>query len=201
MRRLTQLAKREWVQNSLAKFMVVVLAAVVIFLVSDLAVPQSADAYPFWAQQTAPETPSEATGRIVCANCHLAQKPSEIEIPQAVLPDIVNNFNLIHSVIDASRPTDLGSNYLEKDNFDPHLDDQYLPWIISNVNNRYLTTGLTPSESTGLNNSIKPTRQTTPEPTANIPLIALGTLGVGSIILRKQKQKKWWCRRKLRKTK
>ncbi|MGL5033912.1 MAG: apocytochrome f, partial [Microcystaceae cyanobacterium] len=27
--------------------------------------------------------------RIVCANCHLAQKPAEIEIPQAVLPDTV----------------------------------------------------------------------------------------------------------------
>merc|ERR1711972_1316168 len=31
----------------------------------------------------------EATGRIVCANCHLAQKPVEVEVPQAVLPDTV----------------------------------------------------------------------------------------------------------------
>ena len=31
----------------------------------------------------------EATGRIVCANCHLAQKPVDIEVPQAVLPDSV----------------------------------------------------------------------------------------------------------------
>jgi apocytochrome f len=60
-----------------------------IFLLSDLTLPQSANAYPFWAQQTAPETPREATGRIVCANCHLAKKPAEIEIPQAVLPDTV----------------------------------------------------------------------------------------------------------------
>jgi apocytochrome f len=58
-------------------------------LFSDLAVPQSAEAYPFWAQQTAPETPREATGRIVCANCHSGQKPAEIEIPQSVLPDTV----------------------------------------------------------------------------------------------------------------
>ncbi|CAN4119578.1 unnamed protein product [Withania somnifera] len=35
------------------------------------------------------ENPREATGRIVCANCHLANKPVEIEVPQAVLPDTV----------------------------------------------------------------------------------------------------------------
>ncbi|CAA7014455.1 unnamed protein product [Microthlaspi erraticum] len=29
------------------------------------------------------------TGRIVCANCHLASKPVDIEVPQAVLPDTV----------------------------------------------------------------------------------------------------------------
>jgi apocytochrome f len=39
--------------------------------------------------QQAYESPREATGRIVCANCHLAQKPTEIEVPQAVLPDQV----------------------------------------------------------------------------------------------------------------
>ncbi|PON46494.1 Cytochrome f, partial [Parasponia andersonii] len=31
----------------------------------------------------------EATGRIVCANCHLANKPVDIEVPQAVLLDTV----------------------------------------------------------------------------------------------------------------
>ncbi|XP_074283193.1 cytochrome f-like [Silene latifolia] len=31
----------------------------------------------------------EATGRIVCANCHLANKPVDIEVPQAILPDTV----------------------------------------------------------------------------------------------------------------
>ena len=45
-------------------------------------------AYPVFAQQ-AYESPREATGRIVCANCHLAQKPVELEVPQAVLPDTV----------------------------------------------------------------------------------------------------------------
>jgi len=51
--------------------------------------PQPAAAYPFWAQETAPETPREATGRIVCANCHLAEKPAEVELPLAVKPDSV----------------------------------------------------------------------------------------------------------------
>ncbi|KAH0721356.1 hypothetical protein KY284_006386 [Solanum tuberosum] len=47
-----------------------------------------ASAYPTFAQQGY-ENPREATGRIVCANCHLANKPVEIEVPQAVLPDTV----------------------------------------------------------------------------------------------------------------
>jgi len=47
-----------------------------------------ANAYPIFAQQNY-ENPREATGRIVCANCHLAQKPVDIEVPQAVLPDTV----------------------------------------------------------------------------------------------------------------
>ena len=44
--------------------------------------------FPIFAQQNY-ENPREANGRIVCANCHLAQKPVEIEIPQSVLPDTV----------------------------------------------------------------------------------------------------------------
>ena len=50
--------------------------------------PQQAFAFPIYAQQ-AYENPREANGRIVCANCHLAQKPTEFEAPQAVLPDSV----------------------------------------------------------------------------------------------------------------
>lgn len=45
-------------------------------------------AYPIFAQQNY-ENPREANGRIVCANCHLAAKPAEIEVPQAVLPNTV----------------------------------------------------------------------------------------------------------------
>jgi apocytochrome f len=51
-------------------------------------VTSNAEAYPVFAQQNY-KNPREATGRIVCANCHLAQKPVEIEVPQAVLPDTV----------------------------------------------------------------------------------------------------------------
>lgn len=47
-----------------------------------------AQAYPFYAQQGY-ESPREATGRIVCANCHLAAKPIQVEVPQAVTPDSV----------------------------------------------------------------------------------------------------------------
>lgn len=47
-----------------------------------------ADAYPIFAQQNY-ANPREANGRIVCANCHLAQKGVELELPQSVLPDSV----------------------------------------------------------------------------------------------------------------
>ena len=45
-------------------------------------------AYPFWAQQNY-ASPREATGKIVCANCHLAKMPTRVEVPQAVMPDSV----------------------------------------------------------------------------------------------------------------
>ena len=45
-------------------------------------------AYPIFAQQNY-QNPREPNGRIVCANCHLAQKPVELDVPQAVLPDSV----------------------------------------------------------------------------------------------------------------
>lgn len=75
--------------KAIAKTLFVAIAAVALLLTSDIAYPQAAAAYPFWAQETAPETPREATGRIVCANCHLGAKPTEVEVPQSVLPDTV----------------------------------------------------------------------------------------------------------------
>jgi apocytochrome f len=66
----------------------VVLAAFILLCSSSWAMPQSAQAYPFWAQENY-ETPREATGRIVCANCHLGAKKTILEVPQSVLPDTV----------------------------------------------------------------------------------------------------------------
>ena len=63
--------------------------SVLFFLTSFMVVATpTATAYPIFAQQNY-VNPREANGRIVCANCHLAQKPVEIELPQAVLPDTV----------------------------------------------------------------------------------------------------------------
>ncbi|WP_017306516.1 cytochrome f [Spirulina subsalsa] len=76
-------------QQVAVKLTILVVATVAVFFTSDIIAPQSAGAYPFWAQETAPETPREATGRIVCANCHLAEKPAEVELPMSVAPDTV----------------------------------------------------------------------------------------------------------------
>lgn len=59
-----------------------------LLLGSLLGTSQPTLAFPIYAQQ-AYENPREANGRIACANCHLAQKPTEIETPQAVLPNSV----------------------------------------------------------------------------------------------------------------
>nr|YP_010619287.1 Apocytochrome f [Amplisiphonia pacifica]WAX03300.1 Apocytochrome f [Amplisiphonia pacifica] len=48
----------------------------------------SANSFPIYAQQGY-ENPREATGRIVCANCHLAQKTVSIEVPKSILPNSV----------------------------------------------------------------------------------------------------------------
>jgi apocytochrome f len=61
-------------------------AALALALLLSAAAPSWA--YPFWAQQNY-DSPREATGKIVCANCHLAQKPTRVEVPQAVFPDTV----------------------------------------------------------------------------------------------------------------
>lgn len=57
-------------------------------LISRFVRRSSVNAYPIFAQQNY-RIPREANGRIVCANCHLAQKSVEIEVPQAIFPEIV----------------------------------------------------------------------------------------------------------------
>jgi apocytochrome f len=68
----------------------VALMAVLVLISGSLALPKTAAAYPIFAQGQY-ENPREATGRIVCANCHLGAKPTEAEVPQSVLPDTVFN--------------------------------------------------------------------------------------------------------------
>ena len=72
---------------NLKPFLKTICLAISIQIAVVLATPV-ANAYPIFAQQNY-ENPREANGRIVCANCHLAQKPAELEVPQAVLPDTV----------------------------------------------------------------------------------------------------------------
>lgn len=78
-----RLISRRWWKSA-----AVAIATALVFFGSWLAVPSSASAYPFWAQENY-DTPREATGRIVCANCHLGEMPTKVEGPQAVLPDSV----------------------------------------------------------------------------------------------------------------
>ena len=70
------------------KHIVKFLAGVFTSTLAFLALTSHAQAYPQFAQQGY-EEPREPTGRIVCANCHLAEKPVDIELPQAVFPDSV----------------------------------------------------------------------------------------------------------------
>ncbi len=70
-------------RRTLSLLLSTVLASAAIFLA-----PAASWAYPFWAQQNY-ESPREATGKLVCANCHLAKLPTQVEVPQAVMPDTV----------------------------------------------------------------------------------------------------------------
>jgi apocytochrome f len=81
----TVCATRNYKLTSLA---VLVFANIALF-----SFPAPGNAYPVFAQEGY-ENPREKTGRIVCANCHLAQKPVTIEVPQAVLPDSVFEANV-----------------------------------------------------------------------------------------------------------
>ena len=76
-------------KRMLLRFFLIALATISLSIGNGFTLAETAAAYPFWAQETAPETPREATGRIVCANCHLAEKAAEVEMPQSVLPDTV----------------------------------------------------------------------------------------------------------------
>ncbi len=74
--------------KAIAKRFLLAIAVVASLFVADVATSQPASAYPFWAQQDY-DVPREPTGRIVCANCHLAEAPAKVEVPQSVTPDTV----------------------------------------------------------------------------------------------------------------
>ncbi len=60
----------------------------VILGLSLILIPSASWAYPFWAQENY-ENPREATGKLVCANCHLAKMTTQVEVPQSVAADSV----------------------------------------------------------------------------------------------------------------
>ena len=70
--------------KNLYNYTIIVIGLIIVNLTYSL----QASAFPVYAQQGY-ENPREATGRIVCANCHLAQKAIEIEAPKSVLPNTV----------------------------------------------------------------------------------------------------------------
>ncbi|KAJ6812558.1 cytochrome f [Iris pallida] len=71
-----------WVKEQMTRSISILIMIYVITRASIL------NAYSIFVQQGY-ENSREATGRIVYANCHLANKPVDIEVPQAVLPDTV----------------------------------------------------------------------------------------------------------------
>ena len=71
--------------RSLIKFLSFSIAIILSFLIA----PSSSWAYPFWAQQNY-DNPREATGKLVCANCHLAQMKTQVELePSSVAADSI----------------------------------------------------------------------------------------------------------------
>ena len=76
---------RKTILNKVVKTIFIVGAF--IFSTLNFSVEES-KAYPVYAQQGY-SNPRAANGKIACANCHLAEKPVEIETPQAVLPDSI----------------------------------------------------------------------------------------------------------------
>ena len=68
--------------------LITILLSSLVISITMIANPASSWAYPFWAQQNY-ENPREATGKIVCANCHLANMTTQAEVPQSVGADSV----------------------------------------------------------------------------------------------------------------
>ena len=87
--------------QNLAFFILTFFSSLILFF------PQESFAFPIYAQQ-AYENPREANGRIVCANCHLAQKPTEVESPSAILPNTIFE-TIVKIPYDTSKKQIIGS--------------------------------------------------------------------------------------------
>nr|QVQ56757.1 Apocytochrome f [Erythrocystis saccata] len=74
--------------NKIMFYMKKVMMLIITIITINILQVHIANSFPIYAQQGY-ENPREATGRIVCANCHLAQKPVSIEVPKSVLPNTV----------------------------------------------------------------------------------------------------------------
>lgn len=78
-----------------------------IYIFAIFLLPNKSIAFPIYAQQGY-ENPREANGRIVCANCHLAQNNIKVEAPTAVLPNTVFE-TVIHVPFDETKKQILGN--------------------------------------------------------------------------------------------
>nr|QNO36035.1 PetA [Sargassum hemiphyllum var. chinense]QPZ94208.1 cytochrome f [Sargassum hemiphyllum var. chinense] len=72
----------------LKKIMEILLISFMFIYISFTFSYKDSQAYPIYAQQ-AYANPRAANGRLACANCHLAEKPIQIESPKAILPNKV----------------------------------------------------------------------------------------------------------------
>jgi apocytochrome f len=75
-------------KSTVSKVLTTWLITLTLFSSTLISFVNEAQAYPVYAQQ-AYANPRAANGKLACANCHLAQKPVEVETPQSVLPDTV----------------------------------------------------------------------------------------------------------------
>ena len=77
-------------KNNKQEFKYIIKFCQTIFILCIICLSQAntSQSYPIYAQQTY-DNPRESTGRIVCANCHLAQKNIYIKAPKEIFPNTV----------------------------------------------------------------------------------------------------------------
>jgi apocytochrome f len=106
----------------------------IIVITAPMVWPLNSEAFPIFAQQNY-ETPREATGRIVCANCHLAKKPVDIEVPQAVLPNTV--FEAVVKIPYDTQVKQVLAVLILPEGFELAPEDRIPPEMKEKINNLY----------------------------------------------------------------